>query len=139
MAKIQASVSSIHGNDTGVSVKYTWQRYRRQCQVYMSKIQASVLSVDGQWAGLQARGMLGGLYRVPRFFIRDLDRSHALTDAHTLAFREPTLNLTAAPPHSARARTPEPHRLREVSTLDPAPKRGPGKTDHIQDVFGSQD
>ena len=50
--------------------------------------------------------------------------------SHTLAFREPTLNLTAAPPHSARARTPEPHRLREVATLDPAPQGGPGKTDH---------
>lgn len=59
--------------------------------------------------------------------------------SHTLAFREPTLNLTAAPPHSARACTPEPHRLREVATLDPAPQGGPGKTDHIQHIFGSQD
>ena len=59
--------------------------------------------------------------------------------SHTLAFREPTLNITAAPPHSARACTPEPHRLREVATLDPAPQGGPGKTDHIQHIFGSQD
>ena len=59
--------------------------------------------------------------------------------SHTLALRQPTLDITAAPPHSARARTPEPHRLREVAALYPAPKSGPGKTDHIQHVFGSQD
>ena len=36
----------------------------------MSKIQASVLSVDGQLAGAQARGMLDGSCRVPRFLRR---------------------------------------------------------------------
>ena len=30
----------VHGQDTGVSVKCTCRRYRRQYQVYMSKIQA---------------------------------------------------------------------------------------------------
>ena len=55
MAKIQASVSSVHGKDTGVSVKCTWQRYRRQCQVYMAKIQASVSSVHVADTGVSVK------------------------------------------------------------------------------------
>ena len=56
-----------------------------------------------------------------------------------LAFREPALNVAAAPPHRARARTAEFDRPREIAAVDSTPQRAAGKPDHIEHVFGSQD